>query len=71
MCTRQYGRDMNDQDNHPVRRHAEIYWPDHELQAKRLIRSLKDQPPHVTDAGASCVSTRGVLNEMLEAMARS
>jgi hypothetical protein len=27
-----YGREADDQDNHPVRRYAESRWQDHELQ---------------------------------------
>jgi hypothetical protein len=32
-------------------------------------RSLKDQPPAVSDAGAGCLSPTGTLNAILEAMA--
>lgn len=65
-----WGKEVHDEDSHVVRRFAEAKWPEHEMQAKRLIRSLMDQPPHVTDAGAGCYSRTVALNEMLEAMAR-
>lgn len=48
-------------------------WRRFEDQAKRLIRSLKGQPPHVTDCGATADFSNGcgpVLDAMLEAMAR-
>lgn len=65
-----WGKDpRSDDDSHAVRRDAEANWPDHEATAKRLIRSLKDQPANVADAGAECVSSVGALNAMLEAMA--
>lgn len=41
------------------------------MQAKRLIRSLFDQPPHITEAGADRMTPQVALNEILEAMARS
>jgi hypothetical protein len=31
----EYTREPNDQDNHSVRRYAELFWQDHEAQAKR------------------------------------
>lgn len=63
-----WGKDPNMDDSHAVRRDAEANWPDHEPAAKRLLRSLKDQPAHVAEAGADCVSAIGALNAMLEAM---
>jgi hypothetical protein len=64
-----YTRGPDDQDNHSVRRYADIFWVDHVAGAKRLLRSLKDQPIEIADAGAACVSSVGALNAMLEAMA--
>lgn len=46
------------------------HWQPHENAARGVLRGLKDQPPHVTDAGLGC-SWRDALNEMLEAMARA
>jgi hypothetical protein len=51
------------------------HWTDYEHEAKRILRSLKGQPPHVTDAGnelgCNCTECRSqVLDAMLEAMTR-
>ena len=49
-------------------------WPGRTREAADLIRSLKGQPPHVTDACVGADFSDGcgnVLDAMLEAMARS
>jgi hypothetical protein len=51
--------------------YVERRWKDHEPVARRMLRALKDQPLHVTDAGVGCYSMTGALNEILEVMARS
>lgn len=50
------------------------HWREQEHAAKALLRSLKGQPPRITDAGVTVDFSEGggaVLDAMLEAMARS
>jgi hypothetical protein len=61
-------KDPSTDDSHAVRRDAERNWPLHVPAARCLIRSLKDQPAHVAEAGADCLSAIGSLNAILEAM---
>jgi hypothetical protein len=44
-------------------------WKDHEADARRLLRELKDQPPQIVGAGASALSANGMVNAIFEAMA--
>jgi hypothetical protein len=44
-------------------------WREHEADAKALLRSLKDQPYPIANAGEDCLSSIGALNAVFEAMA--
>jgi hypothetical protein len=46
------------------------HWVEFERDAAGLLRDLKGQPPHITDAGDSKFASEA-LDQMLEAMARS
>jgi hypothetical protein len=65
-----YGRLGDDAEDRAVENYVARRWLEHERAAKRLLRALKDQPPHILDAGIACFSQSGAFNEMLEAMAR-
>lgn len=60
--------------------YVNLHWNDHVSDARALLRSLKDQPPHIIDAGMTGGPTANlgrphdphyVLNAQLEAMART
>jgi hypothetical protein len=65
------GRTGDDVDNLDARIQTYVgrRWRDHEAEARALLRALKDQPAHIADAGEDCLSSIGMVNAILEAMA--
>ena len=51
-------------------RYIDQHWVKFERDAAALLRDLKGQPPHITDAGDAKFASEA-LDQMLEAMARS
>lgn len=75
-CDGMYGTaDPDGESTARRQRDVDRRWPSHQHEAARLLRALKDQPPHITDAGVQspCIECDPgeALDAMLEAMARA